>query len=297
MFFRFGCVAVGLIQWGDCMALILFIGILFLILWICVFSYIKRLKYGNLTLISGGVKTGKTMLSVCLVLKQYKRQLRKWRRACRKAKRKYQPFPEKPLIYSNMPLKCEYSPLTLALITGKERFRYGSVVYFNEMSLIAGSKDIKSEILNDWLLRFFKLCAHETRGGYFIIDTQSPQDMHYTLKRSLSTYYFISKKIWFPFFNVIFLRENLLVDGENTVAVDTQTDPQDTVSEGGKKWYFRLIRHKWWKYYDQYAYSSLTDDLPVADEIIKGKPDSLKVRFLVRCKDVLKALQGGGKNA
>lgn len=281
------------------MAFILFIAIVVLVLWICVFSYIKRLKYGNLTLISGGVKAGKTMLSVALVMKQYKRQLAKWRRACRQAKRKYLPFPEKPLIYSNMPLNCDYSPLTLALITGKERFRYGSVVYFNEMSLIAGSKDIKSEILNDWLLRFFKLCAHETRGGYFIIDTQSPQDMHYTLKRSLSTYYFISKKIWFPFFNVIFLRENLLVDGENTVAVDTQTDPQDTVSEGGKKWYFRLIRHKWWKYYDQYAYSSLTDHLPVADQIIEGSPQSLKVRFLVRCKDVLKALQGqgGGKSA
>ena len=278
------------------MGLILAIAVLLVIFWVCVLSYIKRLKYGNLTLISGGVKTGKTMLSVCLVRKQYKRQMRKWRRACRKARRKFKPLPEEPLIYSNMPLKCDYSPLTLDLITGKERFRYGSVVYFNEMSLIAGSKDIKSEVLNDWLLRFFKLCAHETRGGYFIIDTQSPQDMHYTLKRSLSTYYFISKKIWLPFFNIIFLRENLLVDGENTVAVDTQTDPQDTIAEGGKKWYFRFISHRWWKYYDQYAYSSLTDDLPVADAVIQGTPETLKVRFLVRCKDVLKALQGGNKH-
>lgn len=281
------------------MGLIIVIALAILVIWVCVISYIKRLKYGNLTLISGGVKTGKTMLSVCLVMKQYKRQLRRWRRSCRKAKRKFQPFPEKPLIYSNMPLNTDYSPLTLDLITGKVRFRYGSVVYFNEMSLIAGSKDIKSEVLNDWLLRFFKLCAHETRGGYFIVDTQSPQDLHYTLKRSLSTYYFISSKIWLPFFNIIFLRENLLVDGENTVAIDSQTDPQDSPAEGGKKWYFRLIRHKWWKYYDQYAYSSLTDDLPISDDIVEGSPASLKVRFLVRCKDVLKALQGqgGGKSA
>ena len=62
MYFLSGFVAVGLILWGDCMALILFLAIVVLVLWICVFSYIKRLKYGNLTLISGGVKTGKTIM-------------------------------------------------------------------------------------------------------------------------------------------------------------------------------------------------------------------------------------------
>lgn len=274
------------------MAIIIILLIAFAILYFCVLTYIKRLKFGNLTLISGGVKTGKTMLSVCLVMKQYRRQIRKWSRQCRIAKRKYLPYPEKPLIYSNMPLKCEYVPLTLDLITGKARFRYGSVVYFNEMSLIAGSKDIKNEVLNDWLLRFFKLCAHETHGGYFLIDTQSPQDMHYTLKRSLSTYYFIYKSIKLPFFNLIWMRENILVDGDNTVAIDTQTDPQDSVSEGGKKMYFRLIRHKWWKYYDQFAYSILTDNLPVLDKTEKPKKDNLKIRFLVRCKDIIKNIGG-----
>lgn len=276
------------------MVYIFVIGIALLILWICLFSYIKRLRYGNLTLISGGVKTGKTMLSVCLVLKQYKKQLRKWRKECRRAKARYLPFPEKPLIYSNMPLRCKYVPLDLDLITGKTRFRYGSVVYFNEMSLIAGSKDIKNEVLNDWLLRFFKLCAHETHGGYFFIDTQSPQDMHYTLKRSLSTYYYIQRSLKLPFVSLIWLRENILVDGDNTVAIDTQQDPQDSLAEGGKKWYFRVIRHKWWKYYDQFAYSVLTDDLPVSDQISEPKEKGeLKIPFLVRCKDLVKSLSGG----
>lgn len=261
-------------------------------------GYLKRLRYGNLTLITGGVKTGKTQLSVCLVYKTYAKQLRRWRRACRKAKRKYEAFPEKPLIYSNMPIGkygMEYCPLTLDLITGKQRFAYGSVIYYNEASLIAGSKDIKNEELNDHLLKFFKLCAHFTKGGYVILDTQSPQDVHYTIKRSLSTYYDIIRRITLPFVSLIWLRENKLVDGENTVAIDTQIDPQDKLAEGGKKWYFRPILNKWWKYYDQYAYSSLVEDLEPFTKPTRVK-DDLRVKSLIRCKDIKKALKGDKKN-
>ena len=267
------------------------VGIAALVVLLLVWRSIKRLNYGNLTLISGGVKTGKTMMSVWLVKKQYKKQVRRWRWKCLAARVKHREQPEKPLIYSNMPLALEYSPLTLDLITGKTRFRFGSVVYYNEMSLIAGSKDIRDEELNDFLLRFFKLCAHETHGGYFFIDTQSPQDMHYTLKRSLSTYYFIIRKVQIPFFNLVWMRENLLVDGENTVAIDTMTDPQDNVLEGGKKQYFRLVPHSVWKLYDQYAYSVLTDDLPVSCDMEKPKRKDLKIRGLIRCKDVARNIR------
>lgn len=252
--------------------------------------HIKRLRYGNLTLVTGGVKVGKTELSVCLAETQYKAQLRKWRRACRKARKAYEPTPEKPLLYSNMPIGRKgdkYAPITLDLMTGKKRFRYGSVVYFNEVSFIAGSKDLSDEEINDYLLKFWKLCAHETRGGYFFLDTQSPQDMHYTVKRSLSTYYHIYRRVTLPVVSFIWLRENMLVDGENTVAVDTHVDPQDSVLDGGKKMYFRPILNKWWRYYDQYAYSALTDDLPVEDTQVQI--DSQKVNDLLRIKQLLKA--------
>lgn len=268
--------------------------ILFVIGTIILSAYLKRLRYGNLTLITGGVKTGKTQLSVCLVFKCYKKQLRKWRAKCRRAQARYEPIPERPLIYSNMPIGkfgMEYAPLTLDLITGKTRFRYGSVIYYNEASLIAGSKDIKDEVLNDYLLKFFKLCAHFTKGGYVILDTQSPQDIHYTIKRSLSTYYDIQRRITLPIVSFIILRENKLVDGENTVAIDTQIDPQDKMTEGGKKWYWRPLLNKWWRYYDQYAYSSLVENTPVGSDEIKVTRDQ-RITELVRCRDIKKALKG-----
>lgn len=168
------------------MAIFLIIMVLAIIAVIFYLSHKKRLKYGNLTLVTGGVKTGKTELCVMLCIKQYRKQLAKWRRACRRAKRRYEPFPEKPLLYSNMPIGkkgFKYCPLTIDLIRKNKRFAYGSVIYFNEVSFIAGSKDIKDEDINDILLSLFKLCAHETKGGYFFIDTQAPQDMHYSIIR------------------------------------------------------------------------------------------------------------------
>lgn len=259
-----------------------------IIIVIIYFSKKKRLKYGNLTLVTGGVKTGKTELCVALCFKQYRKQLRKWRKDCRKAKKKYLPFPEKPLIYSNMPIGkkgFEYAPLTLELIERKERFRYGSVVYFNEVTFIAGSKDIKDEERNDILLQLFKLCAHETKGGYFFIDTQAPQDMHYSIKRSLSTYFTIYKRLTLPFISFLWMRENVFVDGENTVAMDNQIDTQDSVSDGGKKMYFYMLPNKWWKYYDRYAYSYLTDDKPCGDKTVKIERDKdYKVKKLLRLR-------------
>lgn len=279
------------------LAFLIICGLVFAALSIYFIIWMKRLRYGNLTLVTGGVKTGKTQLTVCLAIKTYRKQLAKWRRKCRKARRNYEPLPEKPLLYSNMPIGREgdsYAPLTLDLVTCKERFRYGSVIYYNEASLIAGSKDIKDEELNDHLLKFFKLIAHYTMGGYLFLDTQSPQDVHYTIKRSLSTYYDIWRRVTLPFVSLLWIRENKLVDGENTVAIDTQIDPQDSIADGGKRQYFRFVRNKWWKYYDQYAYSCQVSDLPVADEQVIVSGDK-KVYSLIRCRNIRDALKGAKK--
>ncbi len=260
----------------------------------------KRLKVGNLILISGGVKKGKTQLSVALAYKQYRKQCAKWRRECRRARRRYLPLPEKPLLYSNMPIGkkgMSYAPVTVEHLTGQARFRYGSVVYINEVSLVSGSKDIKDEDLNDFLLQFYKLCAHFLKGGYVILDTQSPQDCHYTIKRSLSTYLFIYERLTLPFFSFLWVRNLILVDGETSIAIDTNQDPDDNVLEGGKKMYFLVVRNKWWKYYDQYAYSSLQEHLPVGSD--ESVITNQKVPFLLRCRDIitkLKQLKKGGQN-
>lgn len=258
----------------------------------------NNVRHGDLTLITGGVKTGKTHLSVALAEKDYKRAMWKWRLKCLKAYARFEPLPEKPLLYSNMPLGKRgdlYVPLDLDLITGAKRFRYGSVVYYNEASLIAGSKDIKNEDLNDHLLQFFKLCSHATRGGKVILDTQSPHDIHYTIKRSLSTYLEIWRAVKLPFITLMWIRENKLTDGERTEAMTSDGKDYTAFRSFGQILDFHVVSHKWWKYYDRYAYSALTDALPVGDDVVAiGKRK--KVDSLVRCRDILTAIrEKGGK--
>lgn len=278
------------------------LGVICFVALVGVFCYGNRVKHGNLTLVTGGVKTGKTHLSVCMVEKAYKRALAKWRWGCLKAYARFESLPEKPLIYSNMPIGKKgdkYVPLSLDLITGDQRFRYGSVIYYNEASLIAGSKDIKNEDLNDQLLQFFKLCAHETRGGVIILDTQSPFDIHYTIKRSLSTYLEIWKAFKLPFVTLMWIRENKLTDGERTEAMSESGKDYSAFRSFGQLVDFHVVSHRWWKYYDRYAYSSLTDALPVCSDETEVV-DTKKISTLIRCRDIANAIKekkkGGNRN-
>lgn len=257
----------------------------------------KPAPCGNFLLISGGVKTGKTQLGVRQTFKLYRRQMRKYRFKKILAKIRKQAEPERPLIYSNVPIgrpgRDSYVPLTLELLTRDARFAFGSVIYFCEGSLLAGSKDIKNENLNDLMLQLFKLVAHETHGGYLIIDTQAPQDLHYTIKRSLSTYYHIFKRHDFFFFAILDVREMILMDGEKSEQI-INDDPQDARGGGLRRCYWHLIGRKWFKYYDRYAFSSLTDDLPcVCNAVTVTK--NRKVNDLVRMRNYLEVLRNEKK--
>ena len=125
--------------------------ILLAILGLLLFLYLKFFKIpkiGSLVLVSGGVKTGKSTTSVYFALKTYKKNLRsvKFKNFFRKIFKKQ--LLEEPLLYSNVPLKCKYVPLTKELLCRKFRFRYKSVIYVQEASLVADSQLISNQQLN-----------------------------------------------------------------------------------------------------------------------------------------------------
>ena len=132
----------------------------------------KKPKISCMALVTGGVKAGKSTFSCALALSKYKSQVRKVRFAnfFRRIFRKE--LFEKPLLYSNVPLNCEYVPLTDDLLLRKQRFVFRSVIYAQEASLIADSQLIKNLDINQRLLLFNKLIGHETKGGYLISETQ-----------------------------------------------------------------------------------------------------------------------------
>lgn len=268
--------------------ILIFLIIGLVILALILYLRIRKIpRLGNMVLITGGIKTGKSTFSVYLAKRIYKRQVFKYRikRALLKLGKKLRikkfidkEFPERPLLYSNIPLNCEYVPITRKLLLRKERFAYGSVCYICESSLVADSQSKDDAIVNERLLLFNKLYAHETKGGYVIYDTQSISDNHYAVKRCLSTYLNIHHTVkWIPFVLLMWVRE--MHYSEDGQAVNVSTGDVENELK------LIMVPKKVWKLFDCYCYSILTDDLPVNTS--KSIPVSLKAEEIVAIKKFL----------
>ncbi len=235
----------------------------------------KKPKISCMALVTGGVKAGKSTFSCALALSKYKSQVRKVRFAnfFRRIFRKE--LFEKPLLYSNVPLNCEYVPLTDDLLLRKQRFVYRSVIYAQEASLIADSQLIKNLDINQRLLLFNKLIGHETKGGYLIYDTQCINDNHYSVKRCISEYFYIHDTIkWIPFILLCHVRELRYSDDGQEINV-YEGDVEESMRTV-------LVSKRVWKMFDAYCYSVLTDHLPVASDVVEGRELSdLKARRIV----------------
>ena len=239
---------------------------------IFIYFYIKRKfkfpKVGAMAMVTGGVKCGKSTFAVGLLLSEHRRRKRavKIKNFFRRLFKRREE--ELPLIYSNIPLSVPYVPLTEDLLLRKKRFVYGSVIYVNEASLVADSQLIFDMDTNERLLLFNKLIGHECKGGCLIYDTQAISDVHYSVKRCLSEYFYIHHLYkWIPFFLVATVRECRYSDDGSVIAVEDK-DTEETLRRV-------IIRKSTWKKFDAYCFSSLTDDLPVEREEVLS--DTLKV--------------------
>lgn len=236
-------------------------------------SKVKVPKVSCVSLVTGGVKSGKSTFSVFLAKITYDRIHLSWKIRSFFQKLLHKPISEEPLLYSNIPLAFPYVPITLELLQRKVRPRYGSVAYVNEASLVADQMLYKDDELNERLTLFNKLFGHETCGGYLIYDTQAVNDVHFSVKRSLSNYFYIhhlEKRI--PFFMVAKVREERYAEDGSVV-----NSYNDDVEESLKT---VLIPKSIWKKFDAYCFSVLTDNLPVSDNVVTDTVD-LKARDIV----------------
>lgn len=248
--------------------------------WFFVFKT-KHLKLPNVYLVTGSVKTGKSVLSVCLAVKTYKRNLmrahvRRFFQSCFK-----KPLDELPMLYSNMKLRnVRYNLLSLDILERKVRIPHKSVVLIDEVSLVADSMLFKNDLLNQRLSLFVKLFGHYTHGGTLIINTQALKDCHYAFKRSLQSYLWIqSRKPCFGF-TLFSVREMTYSDEDNVMNVFTKDNEVDNRP--------LFMLNNYYKYYDCYCWSVFTDGLQLKvdyDSPILKKEDSLKTGVLVSFQD------------
>lgn len=247
---------------------------------------IKRLKLDHLTLVSGSLKTGKSALSLGLALKEYNKNLRKWKiKKFLTEKVRHKEFTiEKPLFYSNIPVGVDYVPLTMEHIERKKRMNYKSICFIDEVSLLADSMSAfkqegksKNDIedFNSVLLVFIKLFCHETHNGSLYLNSQSVSDLHFSFRRCMSRYIYIQSSInWIPFIRIMRVTE--LFYSEDNSSINTNTgDIEDNT---------RLLfqRKKIFKKYDRWCYSSFTDSLDTINNIQNGALfEDLKAEYVL----------------
>lgn len=256
--------------------LILLIALAILVLWLIHKFGVKNLKTGSMVLVTGGLKTGKSTLSVYLAVRSHKRALLKYR-----LKHIFFKNEEMPYLYSNIPLNYKYyKPLTKAHLERKIRFEYHSTVYICEASLVADSMSYKDAELNERLLLFNKLFAHEIKsGGSLVYDTQSISDNHYAVKRCLNSYFYIQKSFKFiPFFIAMKICEYRYSDDGSVVSVSDKDVDNDT------KWC--LVPKSVWKRFDCHCYSCFTDNLDISNiKVGKLTKNDLKARKIISFKN------------
>ena len=223
----------------------------------------KTLKVPSVCLITGGVKTGKSLLSVRLSIRDYRIRHFKWWFFVKFLKLKKNV--EEPLYYTNVSISFgslkrkkphrldkNIRYISLDHLNRDIRFNYKSVIYIQESSLMADNMDFNNQEHNVDLSLFNKLIAHETKGGALYYDTQSVLDNHYSMKRVCSTYFFIHKNLNCLLFHILWVREMINVEnGVNNFDDDVELTMKKVLIPF---WY----HHK----YDRYEFSYLTDDLP-----------------------------------
>lgn len=233
----------------------------------------KEPRIPDVGLITGGVKCGKTSASLYLAYRQYKRNLFKWQCKCFLIEKLWRTeYPEKPLLYSSIPLSVPHVLVTQDLILRKIRPAFKSVCFIDEASLLADSFDFKDDEVNEQIKLFNKLWGHMTHGGQLIYNTQNESDLHYNIKRCLGSYIWIHRTIkWIPFVLVFMCREMVYSESNNAVNVFNE-DVEDTL-----KWI--VCSKRIWKKFDCYCFSHYTDDHQPDERVIE-KPTTLKAEVV-----------------
>lgn len=243
----------------------LYVIIALVILWF-VRKFLSRFKFPKvsaLAVFTGDVKVGKSGVSLSCAISKYRAVHRSWRIRCFFCKLFRKPLPEEPLFYSNIPLAgVKYHDLSKEHILRKVRFNFGSVVFVDEASLLADCYLSKSDAdLSVDLLKFFKLFGHETHNGYCIFNSQAISDLHISLRKCTSQYFYIHSTSSLPLIPISWCKMREERFAEDGTAVNVyDSDVEDSLKTV-------LFRKKTFKMYDSYAYSSLTDDLPVKNDV------------------------------
>lgn len=256
--------------------------IICIILVVVLFKTYNR-KYDTVIAYTGGLGSGKSMLSTETAIQLLRRNRRKiWRYNIFHPKDKKQ----RPLLYSNIPIrisKKEWAEvLTAEHLLLRARIREKSVVYIDEVGSFANQFQFRDQNIQifDEFIRFFR---HYTKGGYLVVNDQCSENIVLQIRRRINTVFNLmhfKPRLWL--FYTVRCRNMSISEEIKTV------EQQNT--EDNAKVVFGFLQPKW--RYDTWCYSERYNSVP---DVPLNPHVALKTNRLLRLPTKpLKALTNDG---
>jgi len=253
--------------------LLLFVIIIILVFYI--YKHFYFIKVDNTLMFTGAPGTGKTNEMVRMSLKLLKAVRRRTKREnfkialinlWHKKDKDFIPLPyqEKPLMYSNIPIKIskrEWSQkLKLEHLTLSERQTKRAITVITEIGKIVSRYDHQNPNISDNIDEYVSLYRQFTLGGYFLCDDQSSDNAEVDIRRRLGT---IINMLHFTRFWIFYFVKMRNI----TISEDIKTIEKDSVEDNYKT---RLGVFLGKPRYDTYAFSERYASVP------KGKDTTWK---------------------
>lgn len=261
---------------------IILIVILIILLYLWWKSY--KIKYDTIIAFTGGLGSGKSLLSVqkCIYLLRKQRQkvkrinrFRKFLNLFRKEKKALEP---KPMLYSSIPVrisKKEYSViLTAEHLLLSWRIMKKSVVFIDEVGSWLSQFDYKGTNVSSFD-EFVRLYRHYTQGGYLVVNDQCSENIVLQVRRRINQVFNLMHfKKWFGIIYTVKVRNISISEEIKTVEENDTEDNMTTL--------FGLM--PFFKRYDTYCYSERYDIVPYFPDIPYTK---MKKHDLLTCPKYL----------
>lgn len=247
-----------------------------------IINYIKRYSISGQTVVgvSGGLGSGKSYLCVLLAVRAIGKARFHWCLAFIKCKLLRRPIPEKPYLYSNIPIKSKaFRPLTREHLLCEDRIEEYSVILIDEIGSVASQYDFDNPNVAgalSWFVRFFRHII----GGRFFVNDQSSSNIVKCVRVRLNVVYNLENfRRWFKFTPWV------KIDIEPLKMTEDIQNTNNVSSRQKKEFLFFLAAYKWMKFarrYDSRCYSILYDSVPKINshEAIKVRSDLKTNRFI-----------------
>lgn len=254
-----------------------------------IFGYIyirHRLKHKveTITAYTGGLGSGKTLLSVDKALSLYHKNHRKW-----KLKKWYYHvmhkdgkfIDEEPILLSNIPIRINKNLWSTKLkkehLLLQERIPQKSVVLLDEIGAFASQFDYNQKnvvVVFDEFVRFFRHYV----DGYIVTNDQCSENINLVIRRRINKINNLSN--CFVIFHCCFYFSRQINISEEIKTIDTASNEKmnESDTQDNMNFSFKFVFHK--KAYDSRCYSVRYDSVPGG---ILSNFEEKKTHDLLKC--------------